>query len=838
MNRSGMVRHRSITFTIALAGACGTHAQYGGVDPSFNPLDDGAFGAGFQYTDPFYAWDAPSPHRIGLSATGDLIVSGKFDRYNCHPTNHVVRMDMAGRVDISFSTPIHQHTPVTDMAVLPDGRMIVVGNTMGMDGLVVKGAARLLQDGSTDPVFLAGTEATGNVSRVAFWPDGSIVVAGSFTSYQGVPRGRVAKLHPNGALDMDYATGIAVTEGVVLDILPLADGSLLMAGSFTSYDGHPVGRIIRLDAYGQRDPSFEAFANGTVTAIAASLDGSLWIGGQFSIVNDVPMPRLARLQSHGGLVPEFASPLVPPGSIVRIRALPDGSAYIAGTLNLPAGGPPARIARIDPIGDVDPTFQPIVQEFLVNDMLPLPDDRLAVCGYFNQWEGQPRSCMVVLHADGSLDTGHNPARGASGKVHSIASLPDGRLVIGGTFRAFNDTLVQRLAMLGPNGGLQHIGSWGSGASNTVNKVVVDAQGRILLGGYFQSIHGVPANCIARLLPSGGVDPGFLSGSGTSQVVYDIMVDDKGRILIGGLFGLYNGTYTPRIARLMPDGTLDPSFDPGTGVPAGGTIQSLGLLPEGKILAGGNFHMYNGTTTHNLVRLLPNGSRDPDVHHPAVTGMVRAIAVQPDGAALVGGYFQHVDMLPVPYLFRTLPDGTRDMTFDIGTGPDLYVETIALDQDGKILVGGWFSSFDGLPYSGLVRLHPNGSVDTTFPVNGLGPYSTRRTVHAITVLPENEILLGGSICTYSGQLRHGILRLTGNATTGVSDRTATGTTTLFPNPTSGMLHFGRDLSGSIHDVQGRMVMQVPPGDRISVQALAHGVYLLRTDEGQVMRFVRE
>lgn len=814
--------------------------QNGELDPSFNAIDDGQFGDGFRYLHPFFAWDAPAVRRMHLDAQGNIVSAGAIDHYNCLPTNHVARMDLTGRVDITFTSVLSNGDPANDMVIQPDGRIIVVGNVLGVDGIEMNGVVRLLPDGSHDPSFLTGTGASGSVHHVVAWPDGSLAIAGSFTAFDGVPRGRIARLLPDGALDQGYANGSGVSDGAISALLPLPDGKLLIAGTFTQYNGTPVGRIARLMPDGQLDPTFQGAADAWVRAMAVTPDGDLWIGGNFEMVNGESMPRLARLQSDGTLAQGFASPLSSIGFVDVLRTWPDGSVQVSGNLIFPGGGPMAKIVRLMPNGEVHPLFQPIIaSDVHIGDMLPLPDGRLAVCGVFHEWEGRPRSCLVVLLPDGSLDMAHNPARGVRGVAETLTTTPSGHVILGGSIRAYNDTLVKNLIRLTPDGGIDPSFDIGTGPSHTVLSVASDPEGRILVAGTFQFMDEVPVGRIARLLPGGAMDPSFQTGSGANGGINAVLIDQQGRILIGGQFTSFNGSAQGRIARLLPTGALDPSFDTGTGVGSGSSrIHALALLPDGKILAGGSFTEFGGLTTSCFVRLLPDGSRDPDVVHPVVSGNVHAVAVLPDGKVLVGGGFLSVEGQAVPRLCRLNVDGSLDDTFIVGTGPDLTVTTIEITDDDKILVGGWFSTFDGLPYSGMARLHMDGSVDTEFIPNSTGPYSARAWINAMHPLPSAQVLVAGQFCGYTGTQRHGIMRLNVAEGVGIPELSEDDAFIAYPNPTSDVLHFERSISGNIYDAQGRWVMSVPVGTRISVSGLATGLYVLHTASGQALRFMKE
>ena len=166
----------------------------------------------------------------------------------------------------------------------------------------------------------------------------------------------------------------------------------------------------------------------------------------------------------------------------------------------------------------------------------------------------------------------------------------------------------------------------------------------------------------------------------------------------------------------------------------------------------------------IARLNPNGSLDTGFTPPSLGGegvTVYSIALQADGKILIGGYFKTVGGVPINYVARLNPDGSLDTTFNPNVGGTIGINSIALQSDGKILIGGGFTTIGGVARSYIARLNPNGSVDTTFNPNG----TTRRTlpgipgsgnvngsVGSIGVQADGKILIGGSFATIGGVTR--------------------------------------------------------------------------------------
>src|SRR5439155_23050 len=95
------------------------------------------------------------------------------------------------------------------------------------------------------------------------------------------------------------------------------------------------------------------------------------------------------------------------------------------------------------------------------------------------------------------------------------------------------------------------------------------------------------------------------------------------------------------------------------------------------------------------------------------GVVETILIQPNGAILIGGQFDSINGTPRHNLARLLPTGVLDGTFNPGLGPDAPVKCLALGPGEKILVGGAFTNFAGAVRPGIVRLQTNAVMDMSF-----------------------------------------------------------------------------------------------------------------------------
>ncbi|MCD6017799.1 MAG: Delta-60 repeat-containing protein [Bacteroidetes bacterium] len=359
---------------------------------------------------------------------------------------------------------------------------------------------------------------------------------------------------------------------------------------------------------------------------------------------------------------------------------------------------------------------------------------------------------------GLNDPGFDPGSGASSGIISVAVQSDSKILAAGTFSTFNGVLKNRLARLNSDGSIDPAFSSTVAANNSIYQVGELSSGKLLACGQFTTYGGVAANRVARINADGSRDAGFNSSVGANNFVYSFAEQPDGKIIIGGGFNLYGGSARGRVARVNANGSVDPTFTTNTG--ANNNINAVALQPDGKILIGGIFTTYNGISNVRIARLNSNGSLDAGfITGTGIAGTgatVYSIIVQPDGKILVGGIFTSYKGVAKNNLIRLNSDGTLDATFNTGSGPmGGYVKNMILQPDGKIIAVGSFSSYNGISKSRIVRINSDGTLDATF-----GGTGGNGTISAVALQPNGDFIIGGNFSTYSGDSRLTIARAFG------------------------------------------------------------------------------
>src|SRR5205085_6298534 len=255
---------------------------------------------------------------------------------------------------------------------------------------------------------------------------------------------------------------------------------------------------------------------------------------------------------------------------------------------------------------------------------------------------------------------------------------------------------------------------------------------------------------------GQLDVGFAPSPGTDDTVNVIVPQPDGKIIAAGRFTTANGISRNRIASFNSDGSLDASFNSGIGPDA--DIFAAVLQPEGRVVVAGRFTMFSGFTRNRIARLNADGSVDPTFGFSGgVNNTPLALALQQDGRIIVGGQFSQVDLVQRFNLARLNSDGTVDLTFDPGIGPNGDVNAIAIQPDGRIVIGGTFIAYNGFARGGVARVLSDGSLDLTFD-SGVG---TGGNVFALALQENGQIVIGGRFAQYAGANRSFIARVNGN-----------------------------------------------------------------------------
>jgi uncharacterized delta-60 repeat protein len=605
----------------------------------------------------------------------------------------------------------------------------------------------------------------------AIQSDGKIIVGGYFVNYNNVSANYIIRLNADGTRDASFDIGTGFND-YVNSIRIQLDGKIIVAGKFTTYKGVARNRIVRLNSDGSVDASFNIGTglDGEVFSLCLQSDGKIIVGGSFGVYNAQSAVKIVRLNSDGTKDASFSSGSGFNGSLSvvnDVKVQSNGKIVVGGKFSSYSSTSVSNIIRLNSDGTVDSSFVSGTGfSDVVNRIAIQADGGIIVGGNFVSYNGVTANRIIRLNSDGTKD-----AQFATGSAFGDNSVRDvkisgNKILVGGSFTSYNGSPVAGIVQLLADGSkdlsfnLSNV-SLINGTLFTVESIEVESSGKILVGSNKALLGGRNISGLTRLNAFGANDGSMYQGNGFTNLVKSTAQQNDGKLIIGGDFTFYNNIHVHRLCRLNTDGTLDVSFNVGTGF--NDVVNKVLVLSDGKILVGGRFTTYNGTTVNRLVRLNSDGSIDASfVIGSGFDSEVNTIALQMDGKILFGGMFTNYKGVPVNYIIRLNTDGVRDASFVTGNNGS-SVHAIAVQSDGRILVGGNVTNK-------IIRLNTDGTLDSSFnPGTGFD-----QIVQVITLQTDGKILVGGNFfSTFNGLGANRIIRLNTDGTKDTSFNYGTG-----------------------------------------------------------------
>lgn len=326
-----------------------------------------------------------------------------------------------------------------------------------------------------------------------------------------------------------------------------------------------------------------------------------------------------------------------------------------------------------------------------------PDGRTIVVGNFLDVGATPRTRVARLNVDGSLDAGFGDAD-VDGEVKTVAVQADGKILIGGSFDHVAGQVRHRLARLDADGSLDTTFA-DPDFDDTVWSIALQPDGRILAAGDFQHVGATARKYLARVTAGGALDAGFADPQLCCNVARAVALQADGHVLVGGFFSQAGGVSHFYFARFSSGGAFDAAFP---AYPRDIQAGSIVVAPDGSLYVA-------DLGTEQVLKLTPDGAAAPGFTSVQADSTIDTIALQPNGKIVIGGIFQNVAGQPRHALARLAADGSldgafRDLHFSFdATNPNGYVFALAAQADGAVVVAGNFSFVDGHAHSWMARV---------------------------------------------------------------------------------------------------------------------------------------
>ena len=335
----------------------------------------------------------------------------------------------------------------------------------------------------------------------------------------------------------------------------------------------------------------------------------------------------------------------------------------------------AQPGALDPAFNPDPQWAGVSSPF-VRALAVSPAGKIYAGGQSSiNW-----AFLASLNPDGRLDVDFFASVGPiTSVIYGIAFQPDDKVLAGGDFTRINSIVREGVARFHADGALDMEFNPSPVAGSGF---AFQLDGKVIVGG----------GGFARLLANGSRDTNYAASLPAPQFIYAVVLQPNGKCLVGHVGGIH---------RLNATGSLDTSFNPGIGVNS--YVRSIVVQPDGKIVIGGGFTSINSVPRPFLARLNANGTLD-NSFAPLLNNAAHDLALYANGKIVVSGHFTTVNGFSRRGIALLHPDGSLDTTFDPGSGAStLPIMAMAVQSDGKILVGGFFTNFNGVPRPNIARL---------------------------------------------------------------------------------------------------------------------------------------
>jgi uncharacterized delta-60 repeat protein len=653
----------------------------------------------------------------------------------------------------------------------------------GIYSVLVSGAGETLEShpalvsvnstGGWDIGFGPDVTREGTVRSIAVQKDGRIVIGGDFTRVNGRPVRSIARIHPDGSLDDSFEIGSGV-DGDVNDIELLPDGRIMVVGSFSRFDGMPVRSIVRLLPSGRLDPAFhhEVGVDGGILDVQADPQGRLWIAGYFRSVGSKERPNLARMTPDGLLDTNAMTAGAPNYQVSEVRLFPNGKLLIRGYFNEFGSSSRTGVAVLSGDGHLDMNF-PFTSSYgsyIMQGIEILDDNSFLVSGYLGTLNGVESGKLAVvrsnsvqplsapnLYSPGRLQHDSNGdiliagwnsvwkwRRSSDSKIFSLATdlvgsafclhPSGGTVLVGGSGFRIQNTDRGSLLRLGPTGVPELTPAPDIRVPGTIKAMRYRSSGELVIAGDFNRVADKKVSNIAVLGTSGQLDPLFNPGLRIANgTINSLHVYPDNRILIAGNFsGVRTG-----LALLNPDGSLNTSFGNGNSFDSAYDVRAT-VLDNGRILVAGSFDRYGTTPSKGLALLEPNGLLVPGFKAPLINGYVTDLVPSPGGEAYVLGRFTSVNNQNRTGMIRLTSEGIVDTEFWFQPTDGTYqaFNSATVLEDGSVVVVGYFSSIAGQKRNGIARISRDG-----LPMPGFDSGSTYNYYRFITRDSSGRIYIG-------------------------------------------------------------------------------------------------
>jgi uncharacterized delta-60 repeat protein len=784
---------------------------------------------------------------VKIQDDGKIILVGGFSSFNGFACGRIVRLNIDGSVDESFTPPENLEqigTIYYPLAIQLDNK-VLYRQSVETNGTYPQKLIRLNSNGSIDDTFNA--EFNGLISQVEVWSGDRILVGGNFNEYNGISVDNFVVLSNSGTIENSFAMFGAI-EAFTVQV----DDKIILSNN--------NGSTVRLNTNLTQDISFEyASTNGGIKSIDIDNNGKIIFGGSYG--------EVWRVNNDGTLDVTYSLEGASSVDIIYdVIALSSGEIL--------ATGSPSSLSKIVlrltdnflPDNTFDIGVGPTNQGQIIGGVVQ-SDGKTILAGDFTIYDGIEKMGIVRLNADLSIDDTFNSGSGISHRgLYFIEKQQDDKIILSGEFDKYNGIEVSGFIRLNKDGTLDD--SYTASRIFGIRSVAIQEDNKLIVGRRYP-------NYVTRLNTDGTIDQSFQPE--LNNEIFNLALQPDGKILIGGTFTKVNGVIVPSgLIRLNSDGILDDSFE--SGITNTEKLRTILPQPDGKILLGGWFQDSEGVN-NSCIRLLNNGDIDGDFTLSSKTSnnSISKITQLKDNSILVYNYGTD------PNLIRLLPDGADyfefiDVTLSSESGFG-YASGI-IPFSNSFLAYGYFSEIESLSINNLAHFiytplpaAPNAPMELSYTVDISGrpilnwrDNSTDENGFLISRIPnfkeraevssgittfidseaESNISytyrvasfnLGGTSYSNEINFQTGII-------TSIGEPSEQEIVSVYPNPGSGLFIINWNGTSNVIikvlNQQGIVIQKLDPdlnGSKIDLTNYSNGMYLIQFIKGDESKYIR-
>ena len=750
-----MTKYRFLFFILFISNILDAQTNYGSPDNSYLPDDVGFYkNHGASYTNSL----SSGVSDFHIHPDGKITVSGSYGFYDGYNKPHVVRLNPDLSVDpgfrMNFGIASGSWTGLLLSEVQSTGKVIIGGkfNFYQSSSSQWHNLARLNTSGFVDTYSLGSGNNAGtndDVTDMALQSDDKVIVAGRFTTFAGSSANHIVRINVNGGRDNSFNVGSGITSSFISSYINrvkiMADGKLIVAGQFTSWNNLPYKNIVRLNSNGSLDTTFQPGLGpaGMIEAIHELPNGKIAIGGSFTSYNGIYCPGFCILNPDGTFDNSFS-----PGSgflgTVKTICADTNNIYVGGSFTSYNGNNSPYFACISHTGTWNPAF---VSQFdkEVRAIKLRPDGSIMLGGLFYGFGDYAIHGLARIMQTGEIDTTFNRNTGGGIEILGTQKFNNGDELVFGTMESFDGFLVPSHVAKTDSTGNIYLDNFRNLPFESVNDVVIDSTNKVLIGGKLKTGTPLPFEPIIRTDEQGNIDPGFNSGitfSGSLAIVYDIKPLSGGSYIV-----LYQNGNNLFVTKLNHDGSIDNGF---TTSQMSNSSLGIEILENGKILVYGSSFTINSGPSTTLARLHADGTIDASFNS-GIGGndAIAKVRAFEDGRLFVGGYFTTWNNSPQRGYIVLNQDGSvfNGFEYPVNYTQFQYVLDAVLLPNGKIMMAGRFGIAPATS-GGVLLLYPDGTVDQNFQYRAIDQESSG-WVYSLKEMDSSRYTISGRFCSVNG-----------------------------------------------------------------------------------------